>query len=426
LKNSGKDDGIRVAIEARVLDPAQTGGVAQVVMGLASSLSALDDGDEEYVFVGYENAAEWLGSHLCGRSRLHIVGPPPAAGRWKYRIAESAFGPALRGAAELYRRVRPSLPVMPRSDGTAERLGADLIHFPIQNAYLTDLPSIYQPYDLQHVHLPQLFHPRDRQWREIAYPLFCARATLVPVEDSCTRLDIIGRFNLPAEKVIVVPIPAPTATYRQPTAIELQQTRRRLRFDEFIFYPAQTWPHKNHVRLIEALALLRDKHSIVVPLVCSGRLNAFFSHIEAKVRALEMAGQVQFLGYVGEPEIRALYGLCAAVVVPTTFEAASLPVWEAFDAGKAVACSNIRGLPGQVAGAALLFDPNDVNAMAAAIKRLWEDRSLREDLGDRGRRRASQFTWRQTARHFRAAYRRVLGRGLTAEDREILAAAPLI
>lgn len=420
------DDTIVVAIEARIPDPAETGGVAQVVMGLASSLSALDEGDEEYVFIGYDNAAEWLGPHVGGRCRLHLVGTPPTIGKWKGRIAESPVGPAARGLLELCRKVRPSPPVMPNSDGTPERLGAALVHFPIQSAYLTELPSIYQPWDLQHLHMPEFFHPRDRQWRDIAYPLFCKRAALIPVEDSWTKQDLTNRLGIPAAKVIVVPIPAPSSAYRPVRPEELENLKRRLRFDKFIFYPAQTWAHKNHLGLIEALAELRDRFSVVVPFVGCGRLSAFYSQIESRVRALGMTDQVQFMGYIASAEIQALYRLCAAVVVPTIFEGASLPVWEAFQAGKPVACSNVTALPAQAGGAALLFDPNDRASMVAAIRRLWEDSILRADLARRGQDRAAQFSWPRTAQHFRALYRSVLGRGLTEHDRQILAAPPLL
>jgi glycosyltransferase involved in cell wall biosynthesis len=418
--------GNRIAIEARIADPAQTGGVAQVVMGLGSALSALDDGDEEYVFIGFNNAKQWLEPYLSGRCSLHVTGSAPAVGRWKFRIAESAVGPAARGLLELYRRFRPSQPVMQISDGTAESLGAQLIHFPIQNAYMTDLPSIYQPWDLQHLHMPHLFHPRERQWRSIAYPLFCNRAAFIPVEDSWTREDLIKRLCIPGEKVIVVPVPAPSAAYRPVRAEELEQVKRRVRFDKFIFYPAQTWAHKNHLGLIEALAELRDRLGLIVPFVGCGRLSTFYSQIDARVRALGMTDQVQFMGYVDSGEIQALYRLCTAVVVPTTFEGASLPVWEAFQAGKPVACSNVTALPAQTGEAALLFDPNDRGSMVAAIGRLWEDSTLRSDLARRGQDRAAQFSWPGTARHFRALYRSVLGRGLTDDDRQILAAPPLL
>jgi glycosyltransferase involved in cell wall biosynthesis len=414
----------RIAIEARLLDPASAGGVAQVVMGLASSLSALDDGGEEFVFLCYDNARDWLHPHLSGRCRLQTV--PLPIRHWKHRIAESRFGPAARGLADAIRNWRPAPPDIPRSDGIVEAVGANLVHFASQRAYLTDLPSIYQPYDLQHVHLPYFFPARDRQWRDVAYPLFCERAKLIAVESSWTKNDLVRHYQLAPEKVMVVPIPPPTATYREPSREESAAVAQRVGFSEFIFYPAQTWPHKNHIRLLEALSILKERWGLVVPFVSSGRCNAFYAEIESKAKALGIADQLVFLGYVGEPEMRALYSLCTAVVIPTRFEAASLPIWEAFEAGKPVACSNVTALPAQIADAGLLFEPDDPEAIVAAIKRLWEDRTLCAELGRRGHERVRAFSWQRTAKQFRAAYRFVLGKGLSDEDRELLRAAPIV
>jgi glycosyltransferase involved in cell wall biosynthesis len=207
---------------------------------------------------------------------------------------------------------------------------------------------------------------------------------------------------------------------------DVEATAREIRFSDFIFYPAQTWPHKNHLNLIEALALLRDRFGIVIPLVSSGKRNAFYQVIKVRVASLALADQVQFLDYVSEQRLGALFSLARAVVIPTKFESLSLPIWEAFAAGRAVACSNVTSLPMQVAGAALLFDPNDVESMALAIRKIWEDDALRAELSRKGRERMKQFPSDRPARHFRAIYRSVLGRGLTTEDEQLLAEPPML
>jgi glycosyltransferase involved in cell wall biosynthesis len=104
------------------------------------------------------------------------------------------------------------------------------------------------------------------------------------------------------------------------------------------------------------------------------------------------------------------------------FEAASGPLNEAFMAGAAAACSNVTSLPEQAGDAAVVFDPRRVEEIAAAVERLWTDESFRRVLSERGRARVGRFTWRRAARHFRALYRRIGGRGLTGEDRQILSA----
>jgi glycosyltransferase involved in cell wall biosynthesis len=114
------------------------------------------------------------------------------------------------------------------------------------------------------------------------------------------------------------------------------------------------------------------------------------------------------------------------VVVPTLFESASQPIFEAMSAGVAIACSNVTATPRQVGDAAIVFDPYSIDEIAAAIKRLWTDRDLREELIGSGKQRISQFTWERTAKHFAAYYRLLSGRELSAEDHTLLSAEPII
>jgi glycosyltransferase involved in cell wall biosynthesis len=113
-------------------------------------------------------------------------------------------------------------------------------------------------------------------------------------------------------------------------------------------------------------------------------------------------------------------------VIPTKFEAASGPLWEAFSAGVPAACSTVTSLPEQAGGAALLFDPDDIEQIANAIRSLWTDKTVRMKLAELGRTRVKQFTWDTTARVFRAHYRRLGGRTLDAGDGQLLAVRPPI
>lgn len=414
---------MKVVIEARLPDPFVSGGVAQAITSLAIGLSGLSDSDprDQYIFVTLESAGDWLGRHVAGPCRVHSI-----PRNWKERVSASLLGPTARKAWSVYRGLKPpASPAIATSDGLAERLGADLIHFPTQDAYLTGVPNIYQPHDLQHLHLPEFFDPEQLAWRKTAYPAFCDRADLVLVESSWTKRDVAQRFDIKPEKIAVCTFPPATGGYRAPNVNDIEALRKKLHFQDFVFYPAQTWPHKNHIRLLQALAVLRDQFGLVVPLVCSGRTTGFIQEIEKQIDSLGLRSQVQFLGFVDEIEIMALYRLCTAVVVPTKFESVSFPVWEAFQAGKAVACSNVTSLPEQVGDAGLLFDPEDAQAMALAIKTLWEQPELREVLGRRGVERLRSFSLERTIRHIRALYRRVAG-CITPEDDALLKALPRI
>jgi len=135
---------------------------------------------------------------------------------------------------------------------------------------------------------------------------------------------------------------------------------------------------------------------------------------------------VNFLGFISAEDLGCLYQLAHIVVIPTRFEAASFPLWEAFLAGVPAACSTVTSLPCQAGGSALLFDPNSIEEASDAMRRLWTDRALRLRLVADASINVARFDWARTARHFRALYRRLGGVHLTSEDRELLAAPPLL
>ncbi len=317
-------------------------------------------------------------------------------------------------------------PPLPPSDGTIERAQVDIVHFPTPGGFITSVPSLYQPHDIQHLHLPHLFSAMARLTRELHYRTLCGQAATVAVVSSWTKRDLIQHYGLPPEKIAVVPYAPILSEYPDPTTADLAATRAKYRLpDRFVFYPAQTFRHKNHIGLIDALAKLRGD-GLLVPFVSSGRCNEFYPLIRSHARKLRMEDQVRFLGFVSPLELQCLWRLARAAVIPTRFEAASFPVWEAFLAGTPVACSNVTSLPEQAGDSAILFGPDDTVAMADAVRRLWTDEALCRTLVERGRANVSRFSWDRTARMFRAHYRSIAARSLSDDDRALLSAPPLL
>lgn len=382
-----------VGIDAR-LRPGLSGGLEQFIVGLAHGLSGLTDGPERYRFLCLPGGEGWLLPYLSGPCEL-----------------------AERRAVAVPASETPRLSGLPHSDGTFESLDAGIVHFPRQDAFVTELPSIFQPWDLQHLHHPKFFDPDAVAKRELRYRAFCARASSVVVASRWGKRDLVEQYGLNPARVAVIPVPAPTSAYPQDLetapAVDLP--------DRFVLYPAQTWEHKNHVRLLEALAWLRDDRGLVVDLVCTGRQNEHFPVIAGAVERLALAGQVWFLGFIGTDEMQHVYRKARAMVFPSLFEGWGLPVMEAMSMGLPLACSRVTSLPDMVGDAALLFDPTNVHDIASALERLWTDADLRHRLAERGTQRASGLTWEKTARTYRALYRSTAGWPLEPSDLEALA-----
>jgi glycosyltransferase involved in cell wall biosynthesis len=404
-----------VCIDAR-LAGGRFGGVEQALIGIAAGLSKLEDGDEQYLFLTEPEHDDWLRPHLGGPCRLLHS----RRGRARRLVVAAA-----RSVAERLPLIGSSFAVR-RSDGTIEAAGAEVVHFPIQDALITEVPSIYQPHDLLHLHKPELFPAWQRRRRERVYRTHCERAESVIAMTSWGKRDLEQSYGLPPEKLAVVPWGSVLWEYPTPTGSDLERISSRLSLpDGFLLYPAQTWPHKNHERLLEALALIGKRDGLEIPLVCPGRQNRHFRRIRERAGELGVERTTRFPGFVSPLELRGLFALGRALVFPSLFEGWGLPVCEAFSAGLPVACSTATSLPDLAGDAALLFDPEDTAAIAEAVLRLWTDAELRADLVERGHERSELFSFERTARLFRAHYRRVGLRPLSEEDRILLASPPL-
>jgi len=396
---------LRVCLDARIPDGTH-GGVQQVILGLAHGLSSLPSGPEEYLFLVTPGQWDWLRPHLVGPCR-----PLEAKGR-----APTAW----RRALGVFRRSGGA----PESDGTVERAGADVVHLTLQDGFRTSLPTIYMPYDLQHVHLPGFFSAAELAARQAVYPDLCRRAASVVAISRWGKEDLVRTYGLEPGKVQAIHLAPAVDAYPPLTAAEVEAARRRLGLPAtFAFYPAQAWPHKNHRALLEALAMLRRDDRLQVPLVLTGKENRFFPELRARIAELGLGDQVSSMGFLPPGDLRAVYEASRLVVFPSMFEGFGMPVLEAFRLGVPVAASSSTSLPEVAGGAARLFDPRDPRDVAEAVKEAWSDPALREELSRRGRSRAATFTWSRTASAFRSLYRKVAGRPLDDRDRAALADA---
>jgi glycosyltransferase involved in cell wall biosynthesis len=419
---------ITVILNAQIPPNAGWGGVEPFTRALVEALGQLD-GPERYIVVGHPRDPGWLVGDVLGPNQRLVAGPEPrlSAGERAKRM----LGPLRKTMGRLWRATRdanlgppqPSERRVPRSDGFFEALGADLIHFPYPAYFRTSLPAIYNPHDLLHRHHPDFFSVDEVAHRESIYRAGCTEAATVAAESTWAKHDIEQQYNIDPARVHAIARGAPIALEPPPGEQTLVNVKRRLGLpDTFALYPAQTFPHKNHLRLLDALALLRQRHGQAPCVVCTGKCNTFYATIAARVAELNLGESVRFTDFVSAIELRAMYRLATCLVFPTLFEGGGFPLLEAFEEGLPAACSTATSLPEYGGDAALWFEPTSIPAIADALHRLLQDADLREQLRQRGQQRVRQYTWPRTARVYRALYRRVAGVPLADEDRSLLAA----
>ena len=309
-------------------------------------------------------------------------------------------------------------------DADLKRLGVGAVHFPASYIFATELPFLYEPWDLQHRHYPEFFTLPEYKRREFVYRRGCERAALVITATHWIKDDIVRQYGIDRSKIAVIPR-ASIFTAKQ---IEDSQRRALLAAlgvpDQFIFYPAMAFPHKNHIRLFQALTILRDKRGIRPTLVMSGRIHKpFWPEIMRQIKQLHLSDQVRPLGRVTEDQLAALFQSAQFMVFPSLFEGLGLPLLEAFMHRLPVLAAAATSIPEVVGDAAMLFDPNDPEAIAEAIAAALNDLARLSSLVEKGLNRLAAFDWDVAGPKFVACYRHVLGAPLDVEERVWLDAA---
>ena len=256
----------------------------------------------------------------------------------------------------------------------------------------TSKPFAFTLHDLQERYYPENFSLLQRTWHHQVYVALLARACRVICESRYVQADIVRFFGIDKEKVAVTAAPPQKQFFNSQSGEQLAAARARLKLPEkFLFYPAQFWAHKNHLRLIEAFAGVAAEVSDV-KLVLTGKKRDEYATVMAAVDKLGLREKVLHLGFLETADLQSVYQLATALVMPSLFESVSIPIYEAFQVGTPVAASNILAIPEQVGDAALLFDPTSVASIKEAMLTLLKDPQTAEALVARGKARMSKMT----------------------------------
>jgi glycosyltransferase involved in cell wall biosynthesis len=178
----------------------------------------------------------------------------------------------------------------------------------------------------------------------------------------------------------------------------------------YLLYVGAVNGRKNIDRLLAAFAQIRTWYPRL-SLVVAGNRQWGATPIDAALRRLDLRDQVQFLGYVEDADLPALYSGARAFVFPSLYEGFGLPVLEAMACGTPTIASRSSSIPEVVGDAAILVDPFDVSAIAEGIEQVLGNPDLAAELRGRGVARARSFTWDRAARETLDAYQEVLDGG---------------
>ncbi len=360
---------LRVGVNALYMIPGGVGGTEIYLRALLPALAEIDPVNRYFVFTNCETGADLV----------------PAARNFTH--APQRFHAASRPMRILWEQTM--LPL------AARRLRLDVMLNPGFTApLLCTCPQATVFHDLQHKRHPEYFRWFDRPfWRLFLY--WAARRSNVVIAISAATAADLKRFypRLPESKIRIVP---------QGVDPVFSAISMRRRPEPFLLAVSTLHPHKNLDGLLRAFAIFRTRRPDFRLLVC-GMHGFSTGPLQELRRSLGLEEAVEFPGWIPREQLYDLYARAWAFLYPSRFEGFGLPVLEAMAAGIPMACSDVEPMAGLAGYAALKFEPNDVDAIAAAMVQLTEDMELRQRLAEEGPRQAANFSWKGTAKGTLAA-----------------------
>ncbi|GBE08943.1 D-inositol 3-phosphate glycosyltransferase [bacterium BMS3Abin11] len=257
----------------------------------------------------------------------------------------------------------------------------------------TQIPTVMTIYDLSLVNFKHC-HPVDRVRNFERH--FYKRAHLVKhfiTISEFVRQEIIKDLHIPPDKVTAIPLGVDKKFTRKPEADISRYKKEKALPDRCILTVGTHEPRKNIATLVRAMALTKEKYTLV-SIGWSGWLNTEFHQ---EVRKLNMEKRIIYLGHVPDDELVLLYNCASLMVYPSLYEGFGLPILEAMACGCPVISSNTSSMPEVAGDAAILISPEDEKRLAHEIDRVMQDKELSQQLIESGYKRASEFSWDNTA-----------------------------
>jgi glycosyltransferase involved in cell wall biosynthesis len=222
------------------------------------------------------------------------------------------------------------------------------------------------------------------------------RSDLIIAVSKFTAGQVQDLLHVEPSRIRVIPHGTkPTSTVADPAQRE-----------QMILFVGALQRRKNIVRLVEAF----EETASGWKLVLAGSLGFGAEEILERIEGSPRKADIQTPGYVSETALEKLFQRASVFAFPSLDEGFGMPLLDAMATGVPVLTSNTSALKEVAGDAAFLVDPSDVESIAAGLRRLIQDQSLRDELTRKGLARNKEFTWGKAVQQTWNVYQELIGR----------------
>jgi len=402
---------MKIGIILHRINPSYKGGINSYVLGLLEGFKRIDKNNKYTLLVSSQNR------HLFKKfegENFMIKEISPHRGKGVSLIIKNKLSRVIVDYLAILPGIRILFPtiyksVFPYFISLINNLDIDILYCPHELPIYFRTPIIVSIHDIQHVYYPNFFSLGQRLHRDIFYKETVRHATIIQASSEYMKRAFINYFHLPPEKVITIRDGINNIFKRKIDTTKLINVKNKYKLpNNFIFYPAQHWPHKNHLNLIKAISYLKTQYDLKIPLVFTGEVNKRFQFLYHAINRSNIRKDIKLLGNIPFDDLPFLYKLATITAIPSLYESNSLPILEALAVGSPVAASDIEpNIELNIDNAITILNPNDYKDIAEKIHSLWRNRVLREKKIKLGRKLADGFSWERTAKNYISTFEKI-------------------
>jgi glycosyltransferase involved in cell wall biosynthesis len=264
----------------------------------------------------------------------------------------------------------------------------DLVYFlspSLISQGLSDIPYIFTLWDLGHLDIlefPEVSYDRRFETRELIYTKSLKKAYKVIVDLEYGKNNVIRKYNLDEKRVEVLKF-LPNIGINEPETYVNIKKKYKLKND-YIFYPAQFWAHKNHMYILKAIKILREEKYINIDVIFSGSNQGNLEYILNKAKEFKVNDLIHYIGFAPNKDIPYLYKQSLSLVMPTYLGPTNIPPLEAFAYETPVCYSDLPFFREQVRDAVFFMDLRDPSSLVEKILTIQNDKYTVEEKKEKG------------------------------------------
>ena len=251
-------------------------------------------------------------------------------------------------------------------------------------------PFIYTIWDLGHRVMPAFPETTKPMYRWNGHEEQCSRmlakATFILTGNETGKKEILENYSVIADKIRIVPFPVTFFCHGEEEKPKFELP------EKYFFYPAQFWPHKNHICIVKAVAQLRKEKNIEAHVILTGSDKGNKSYIQDMVKKYGIEDLVHFPGFLSFEEMKYLYTHATGTIFASLMGPNNMPPIEAVYLNCPLIITDIPGHKEQMGEGVLYFNGYDPSELADRIEGLLSSESTVAEQVKRQASKKKEFT----------------------------------